>query len=592
MKKILMLFLVLIIILYTKNVYAQDYHITFEKIEGVYSYRIGKNYNNDSHSYYIYHFGNMIAYCLQPGKSFKTYDYVGEENFVSLSLSEEIEEKIELIGYYGREYPGHDTVRYSMATQALIWELTGVDSVTYWTELNGKGKEIDVSNERNEILRLVSEHQKLPNINKLIKGSLNKEIIINDANNVLNNYEIENTDGNEVVIKDNKLVIKPKVIGESTITLKHKKYDNLDTVIFVSKDGSDSQILGRLRLNVTEKSFDIKLNTKGTKIIINKVDEENNLIKKEGIKFKIKDIINNKYLDYETNSEGYFITDYIDYGEYELEELDNNLDDYYWNTDKFKIIINSETNLKENDNYNYIEINFVNERVKGNLEIHKIGEEAIIEDNEIIYKKTDLQDIEFDLYNDKDELIDTIKTNENGKANYSDLLIGKYYIKEKTNLDEYILNDKKIYFDINKENTLINLEIKNYLKKGILEFDKLDIKTNEGIEDTVIEIYNELGELLFTRITDTLGQVTINNLPKGKYYLIEKEANKLYQLTNEKVYFEIKDNEEIVKTYMYNEKIEIPVFKSDTNESIIFNSLFGICLLIGIGGLYYEKKIN
>ena len=74
-----------LILLSVINVFAQDqYHITFQKIEGVYSYRIGANYNDDSHSYYIYRFGDMIAYCLQPGKSFKTYDYVGEDNFVKL----------------------------------------------------------------------------------------------------------------------------------------------------------------------------------------------------------------------------------------------------------------------------------------------------------------------------------------------------------------------------------------------------------------------------------------------------------------------------------------------------------------------------
>ena len=599
MKKILMFFLALLIIFYAKNTFAQeDYHITFEKIEGVYSYRVGENYNNDSHSFYIYHFGDMIAYCLQPGKSFKTYDYVGEEDFVKLNLPSDVQEKIELIGYYGREYPGHNTTRYSMATQALIWELTGVDSVTYWTELNGKGKEIDVSNERREIERLVSKHQQLPNVNKLIKGNVNQEIIITDSNNILNEYEIESSGGNDIDIKDNRLIIVPKVIGESTITLKHKKYDNLDTVIFVSKDGSDSQILGRLRLNVTEKSFDIKLNTKGTKLIVNKVDDLNSPIKQEGIKFKIKDIINNRYVcendlcEYSTNNEGIFITDYINYGEYEIEELENNLEGYYWNPNKVKIVINSETNLKENDDYNYIEINFINEKVKGSLTIHKIGEEVSIVDEEIIYQEKDLSNIEFDLYNDKDELIDTIKTNEDGLVNYSDLLIGRYYIKEKTKLDNYILNDKKEYFNINKEDTVIELTIKNYIKKGRLEFNKLDIETNEGIEDTIIEIYNEENELLFTKITDPNGQIIINELPKGKYYLIEKEANELYKLTNEKIFFEIVDNEEIVKTYMYNEKIEIPVFKSNTNESIIFNFIFGVTLLIGIGGFYYEKRFS
>ena len=603
MKKILMLFLALIIIFNVKNVYAQeDYHISFQKIDGVYSYRIGENYNNDSHSYYIYKFGDMIAYCLQPGKSFKTYDYLGEDNFVKLSLSEEVQEKIELIGYYGREYPGHDTTRYSMATQALIWELTGVDSVTYWTELNGKGKEIDVTNERNEIMRLVNIHKTLPSISKSITGSINKEIIITDANNVLENYEIIDSGGNEVVTRDNTIRIIPRVIGESTITLKHKKYDNLDTVIFVSKDGSDSQILGRLRLSVTEKSFDIKLNTKGTKLKVNKKDDEGNIIKQEGIRFKIKDIINDSYLceesicEYQTNNEGYFITNYINYGEYEIEEIeDQELYNYLWNPNKVSVVINSDTELKEETNYNYIEKDFINKKVKGDLEINKKGEAVILKDNSILYQKIDLSNIEFDLFNNENELIDTIKTDDNGYAKYSGLLIGKYYIKEKTKLDNYIENNEKIYFEIKKENNLgniVSLEIPNYLKKSKLEFTKKDLVTDEGIPDTIIEIYNDKDELLFTKRTDENGLVVINEIPFGKYYIVEKEANELYLLTNEKVFFEIKENNEIIKAVMTNEKKEVEVPKTDTDEEFIAHIIFIVLFLIGVGGLYYEKRIH
>ena len=61
-------------------------------------------------------------------------------------------------------------------------------------------------------------------------------------------------------------------------------------------------------------------------------------------------------------------------------------------------------------------------------------------------------------------------------------------------------------------------------------------------------------------------------------------------LTNEKVYFEIKDDGELVKAKMTNERIEIPVLKTDTKEGIIANSIFGILFLVGIGRMYYEKK--
>ena len=448
-------------------------------------------------------------------------------------------------------------------------------------------------------MRLVQKHQQFPNINKAINGDLNKEIVIHDTNNVLENYEVENTGGNEIVISNNTIKIIPKVIGESTITLKYKKYDSLKTIIFVAKDNSDSQILGRLRFS-NEKRLDIKLNTKGTKLIVNKVDEENHLIKQSGMKFKIKNKVNDEYIctndtcEYQTNEEGFFITDYLENGKYEIEELENSvLDEYLWNSDKVEVIIDKNTPLKSKDDYNYVDINFINKKVMGKLEIFKKGEEVVIDNNEIIYNKTNLANFEFNLYNSNNELIGVIKTNDNGYASYFNLPVGKYYLIEKTKLDNYVLNDEKIEFEIKKENNkgnIVSLNINNYLKKGKLVFSKEDLITSEGIPNTIIEIYDNNDNLFITRKTDEFGKIIIDNLPCGKYYIIEKEANKNYQITNEKVYFEIKENNEVVKAKMVNEKIVVKVPKTATKEGIIVHSLFGISILIGLGRFYYERK--
>ena len=68
MKKSLMMLLVLIILLTTKNVFAQDqYKLTLEKQNGIYFSRRGKNFNDDSYPFYLYKFGNIFAYCIEPG---------------------------------------------------------------------------------------------------------------------------------------------------------------------------------------------------------------------------------------------------------------------------------------------------------------------------------------------------------------------------------------------------------------------------------------------------------------------------------------------------------------------------------------------
>ena len=55
--------------------------------------------------------------------------------------------------------------------------------------------------------------------------------------------------------------------------------------------------------------------------------------------------------------------------------------------------------------------------------------------------------------------------------------------------------------------------------------------------------------------TDKDGKVSIDDLAIGKYYIVEKEATTGYVITDEKVYFEIKDNSEIIKAEMKNKPI-------------------------------------
>ena len=356
MKKI-MIFLALMIIISVKDVLAQDqYKLTLEKQDGIYFSRRGENFKDDSYPYYLYKFGDIYAYCIEPGKHISTYTYVGEEEFVDLGFSEELKEKLELIGYYGRDYPGHENIRYSMATQALIWELTGVDTVTFWTKQNEKGEEIDVSNERNEIMKLVNNHKTVPSFKTNYYGDLKREIKIIDTNNVLDSYEVIEKGNQDISIKNNTLTIIPKVIGEYNIELRKKNYNEYKTIIFVGKGDNSSQKIARLHFTKEIKTnFNLKVN--GINVVIHKMDENDNPVKISGIKFKIKDLTRNidvcsNTMDciYETNEEGIIIVESLPYGEYEIEEVEDQIiPGYIWNSEKLHISID------DNTNFNYIE---------------------------------------------------------------------------------------------------------------------------------------------------------------------------------------------------------------------------------------------
>ena len=569
MRKVLMVLFVLFSLFLAPKVQAETYKLTLEKQSGIYYVRKGGTIPDKASQYYVYKVGNNIAYCVQPSHNITTYNYKDSGGYINLPYSDEVKEKIELIGYYGREYPGHNNVRYSMAAQALIWELTGAGTVTYYTGPDGTGSKIDITKERSEILELVSNHYKVLDIPTIVSTTYNGEFKIQDE--MLYDFYISDDGGNngekgEVYLENDELRIYSRIIGKSSITLTKKRYDDKTTLIFVGDDKSNSQTLGRLRAS-KDVNIKINLDVKGIKIKIIKVDENNQPLNISGIKFKVKDLSTNQYIcdnndcTYSTNNEGYVFTKELNFGDYEIEEVENQvIPGYLWNSKKETVMIRRSPLYFNFTDDHFVKVQFANKSVKANILVHKQGERWKIKDNKIVYEKIDLEGIQFDLFDNRDNYLDTLITDNSGNVVYQNLAIGKYYLVEKNALENYV-QPEKYYFEIKQNNQYdevinMNVNIDNYLKKGSVEISKLDSVNYEGIADTVIELYDSENNLLMERITDNNGQIIINDLPVGKYYLLEKKSNDLYQLSNEKVFFEIKEHNEIVKKEILNEKIK------------------------------------
>ena len=135
-----------------------------------------------------------------------------------------------------------------------------------------------------------------------------------------------------------------------------------------------------------------------------------------------------------------------------------------------------------------------------------------------------------------------------------------------------------------------SLEIQNYLKKGKLIFTKNDISNSAPLPNTTMEIYTENDELIYTGVTNENGQIEIDNLKVGRYYLLEKNAPTGYKINPEKMYFEIRENGEVVKCSMVDEKIEIEVPNTGIQNFYILESIMGLVLATGIGVIVYAKK--
>ena len=311
---------------------------------------------------------------------------------------------------------------------------------------------------------------------------------------------------------------------------------------------------------------------------------------------------------WETDSNGEFTTAYpLIIGTYRLEEVNQAIDGYLWNNESHEFTIDEKSNLRTDSEYGIIfDTDFENTRVKGEIQIEKVGEVATITDDGFEFNNAPLKGVKFGLYAlediflnnniiyTKDSLIGEGITDIEGRITFKDLYLGKYYVKELETLDNYILDENKyevelLYKDQYTPTVVYSNSLLNVLKTGTLEFSKIDFSTEEPLPNTLIEIYTEADELIFSGRTDSEGKIKIDRLPQGKYYILEKEAPEGYEINPEKMSFEIKENGEVVKSIMKDKQIiKVPDTEASDLKEILIN---GIALvLFGIGVILYGTK--
>lgn len=510
------------------NVHASNLIQT--PVDNVYYTRRGGDQNYVSAQYKTYSMDGKNVYCIEPGVEITTDLYEESEGWVNSPYSSEINKLIQLYGYYGYEYPGHNTMRYRMAAQALIWETVGNQIIEFWTEQYGYGNYIDIEYEKNEIKNLVNDHYKTPVFDSSMKkGIIGQPVYFYDSTNLLSNFEVYNSDESNVEINNEILKVVPNKVGETSIILKRKSYTSNPTQIFVGLDAK-SQKMAYFGLSDPIISV-VKVNALGGKVEIQKLDSKTLLNKAQGnatLKGAVYGVFKmdgTKIAELITDSNGYAKSDYLSsVGKLYIQELKAS-EGYKLDPNKYEIEI-SENNLEPS-------IQVKEEIIEGKIKISKYDSET---NSCKAQGEASLIGAKYQVVNSNGEVVDTLTIGEDCIAVSKNLPYGNYKIVEIDSSKGYLIDNNSYNVFINSETTF-NVISKEDVIKGKIKISKYDSENNSckaqgsaTLKGAIYEIFDIKGNLVDILTIGEDCTAVSKNLPYGNYKIKEKDSSKGYLL--------------------------------------------------------------
>ena len=280
-----------------------------------------------------------------------------------------------------------------------------------------------------------------------------------------------------------------------------------------------------------------------------KIDEDNNEVRLEGVEFTIYDESGNEVGTLITDENGEAISERLPIDqEYTVQEK-KTLENYVLTEEPQTVILEQDQ---------ITDLTFTNEKIKGKIEITKIS----ADDNELTGEKkgTKLDGAAFEIYNEKDELVDTI-TIKDGIGTSKLLEYGDYYIKEvNSGSDNYLLNTEKFDIEIREHMQTIPITIENTSVDIGLDIDKNGVEQAQPND----EIKYSFNSLKNTSNVPLDNFTWTDNLPY-EYVRITKLFTGTY---NEDLDYVVK-----YKTNKSEDYIEYGTYNTQKNNYIDFTSV-------------------
>ena len=231
-----------------------------------------------------------------------------------------------------------------------------------------------------------------------------------------------------------------------------------------------------------------------------------------------------------TNEEGIAAYSGVLYsGKYYFKELQTPDDErYILDTTEYPFTVSAD-----NPGGELTDAPLINKLYKGSVKVIKTDGET----------KYPLEGVEFDLLDSDKQKLGSFVTDEKGEIHIEELPVGTYYLRETKTGKNYYLDDALREVSISKEHLDQVVEITNERMKGSIKLIKTDGHKKTPLEGVEFDLLDSEKNVIGSYKTDENGEILIDNLEIGTYYLRETKALKGYKLTDELIQVELTPEE-------------------------------------------------
>ena len=487
-------------------------------------------------------------------------------------------------------------------TQQYIWEILGQSNATFIKADEQQGY-IDF---KNRINNEIADIEKRPSFNgTTITIQAGESKTITDSNGVLAEYGTidktkdgirfvhQNGSNSMTISVDENTNLENYRVSDSTFRewgmIKNGTEDNDTMVFFEFASGVQNQLYCMSYNDPVTLNLSLNIELFG-KLELSKLNTNGDLV--NGAVFRVRGA--NDYNKDVTVTNGKITIDKLKKGTYTINEISVPYG-YLIDTKSYDVEVKvNQTATKA----------VINEEPIGEIKAYKKDNyDNKLKGAEIsLYAREDIKNVAGTItWYKKGDFITKATTNDEGMVQFSNLHLGKYYVKETNAPEGYLLNNKEFdaelkYKDANTKVIYIDVQgIKDEEPTGTITIIKKDSETGSVPQGDATfngavykvyaneDIYNKAktkkfysnGDLVATRTMNEKGETEdITNLPLGKYVVKEENAPIGYMLDKNTYNIELKYKDQYTKvitdtkTSLENvKKMGVHIFKSGIKEN-------------------------